>query len=516
MEYTFESRNISPSNPAKVALTLKSGDHVFFADQIDLSQEAKRNEYIDKAIAANAGLKSEREKLNDELLALADKLLNSRPKKDDGTREAEVRPVELSKSALAKMAPEIVEQAKTLLGEPKLIDCILEHISRLGVVGEKSLALAVYLIATSRLLAKPLAGIVLGASSSGKSFIPDSIGELFPDETKLLAHRITPQALYHMPKGSLMHRVVIAGERSRLQDDNAAEATRALREMISDGVLRLSIPQKDRDNKIRTVNIEQPGPIAYLESSTLAVNKIFDEDRTRFVILGTDETAGQTLSIMRRMANDSFQPPDRDQIEMIVALHHAMQRLLEPKRVSIPYAGSLVSAFPSKRVEARRAFKSLLCLISTVALLHQKQRAVDDAGWIVATQADYETVRNYLTAAVGVGLGRTLTPGAQRVLETIEDEYTLADDDKFTVRELAEHMQVSHKTLYPKTSEIHECGFIILAEKGTGPTPSKYRRVAHPKGKIGFELPSFEKLGHCTGQEPETLNCTENVTYCIE
>ena len=113
------------------------------------------------------------------------------------------------------------------------------------VFGEHPLALACYLIMTSRLLPKPLAGIILGSSSSGKSFVPDTIAKLFPEEAKLLAHSMTPQALYYMAPGSMVHRAVVAGERSRVQDDGQAEATRALREMISDGMLRKAIPEKD-------------------------------------------------------------------------------------------------------------------------------------------------------------------------------------------------------------------------------------------------------------------------------
>ena len=41
---------------------------------------------------------------------------------------------------------------------------------------------------------------------------------------------MTPQALFHMKPGSLAHRFVVAGERSQLENDERADATRALRE----------------------------------------------------------------------------------------------------------------------------------------------------------------------------------------------------------------------------------------------------------------------------------------------
>src|SRR5262249_21335110 len=144
--------------------------------------------------------------------------------------------------------------------------------------GERDLTGILYLIATSRLLDRPLAGRVKGPTSSGKSFIIETTAALLPPEAVIRATQMTPQALFHMPPGSLKHMFIVAGERSRVEDDERAEATRALREMRSSG--RLS--------KLMTVNggggfeatlIEQEGPIAFVESTTL--QRVFDEDENR-------------------------------------------------------------------------------------------------------------------------------------------------------------------------------------------------------------------------------------------
>ena len=56
-----------------------------------------------------------------------------------------------------------------------------------------------------------------------------------------LATSLTPNALYYKEPGSLIHRFVVAGERSRIQDDVHAEATRALREMQASGELTKTV-----------------------------------------------------------------------------------------------------------------------------------------------------------------------------------------------------------------------------------------------------------------------------------
>ena len=57
-------------------------------------------------------------------------------------------------------------------------------------------------------------------------------------------------------RGSLSHRFVVAGERSRLENDDTAEATRALREMLSAGKLSKLIPVKE-NGRMETKQVEQ-------------------------------------------------------------------------------------------------------------------------------------------------------------------------------------------------------------------------------------------------------------------
>ena len=58
----------------------------------------------------------------------------------------------------------------------------------------------------------------------------------------------------------------------------------------------------------------------------------------------------------------------------------------------IPYARNIAEFITSKGslpIASRRAFKRVLATIKTIALVHQKQRARDDVGRVVADYADY-------------------------------------------------------------------------------------------------------------------------------
>lgn len=488
MEYQITYQKISRTNPTKVVLSVKSSEQILYVNQVDLSKEDKRKQFIDALVEKYKGLESENENISDRLMQIADELLTTDESEVNGPQIE--KPLEKSKEVLTETDQELIEAAEKFLKTPELVELIIKHIELLGLVGEKPLSLALYLIFTSRLLSKPLATIVLGASSSGKSYAVSLTAKLFPPESVYNAHRISPTALSYLPEGSLVHRAVIGGERSRKQDDDQAEATRALREMISDGVLRIMITGKDGSGNMATRHIEQPGPIAYAESTTLGMSGIFDEDKTRLLFLCCDESEAQSERIIERLAIESKSPMKQQEIESIVNLHHTVQRLLKPYNVTIPFANQLTTCLPVHKPECRRAFGHLLGLIKAVALLHQYQREKTEDDNLIATLDDYEVVRQYLTRPIGRGLGVELTAGAARLCEHIESHYE--SDDLFTAHDLREETGLG-KVVYDRMKELRQHGYIKIKEPGAGNIAAKYCQNPYPTGAAGLELPDLKK-----------------------
>lgn len=488
MNIQITHKSISPSNPAKVALIVKNDDTVLLTDQVDLSRKNKREDFIKDLVKNCPGIDAD--DLNEKLLSIAHNLLTKPEEPKEKTDEPTETPLMLSETALNETDRDMVNAARDFLKNPRLVDYIIGHIEHLGVVGERSLSLALYLIYSSRLLVKPLAGIVLGTSSSGKSFAISTVAKLFPPEAIFQAHRLTPAALQYLQSGSLVHRAVISGERSRNVEDEAAETTRSLREMISDGILRIAVCGKGEDGNLTTYHIEQPGPISYVESTTLGSGEIFDEDKTRFLFLCCDESEGQSRAILERLATDAAEPKHNEEIESMVALHHTVQRLLQAQDVVIPFARELVEVIPCRRPESRRAFGHLLALIKAVALLHQYQRETDGYGRIVAEAIDYNFVREYLSEAIGRGLGVVLSAGAESLLEVIEEHYRVGD--KFIVNDLKEKTGLG-KVVYDRVRELRQHGYIRLSVPGAGSVAAKYELNPIPDGASGLELPPLNK-----------------------
>jgi hypothetical protein len=180
----------------------------------------------------------------------------------------------------------------------------------------------------------------------------------------LHATSLTTNALYYFPPGALRYRFVVAGERSRAQDDDTADATRALREMIEAGRLTKAAPVKEGDKTVTRV-IEQEGPIAYAETTTLGV--ISDEDANRCLLPATDEREEQTRNVLNATAAAAA-GRGRPDLDRVRAVHHAAQRMVPRADVVIPFAEHVAALYPAGRVDARRSYRHVLSLVKAVAL----------------------------------------------------------------------------------------------------------------------------------------------------
>jgi hypothetical protein len=405
---------------------------------------------------------------------------------------------------LGRMGEQARRAAQAMLAEPLLFKQIAADVQALGIAGEVRLAEAVYTVGTSRLLFRPLAAIVRGPSSSGKTYIVEQTSRLFPPEATIHATQMTPQALFHMPPGGLANKFIVAGERSRMEEDVRAEQTRALREMISTGRLSKLMPVKGEGGVIQTVLIEQEGPIAYVETTTLS--RIFEEDANRCLLLATDERPQQTRKIIRATAAAAAgRGPAPGRVEAIIAKHHAAQRMLQALPVHVPFADRLGERFPDDRVESRRAFGHVLHTVQAVALLHQLQRDRSESGELKAEPPDYQLAVQLLSDALGPALGGVSAP-AKRFWEKVTDWFP--DGDLFTVKDVIEREGGSKSSVYGWVSELHEHGLLELVEPPRGRMPARYRPTGKDIDEVaGVELPGaedlFEETVWAPGHKPE-------------
>ncbi len=467
--------------PGNGTITVTFGDRVIAVDKTNIIKHSSRESLKARLLSENPGLQDAGQRISDELLRLAAE--EAKPPKDP---EPEVA----KPDRLAAMPDHVKQAARKMLDSPDLLKMIRSDLEAVGIAGERELAMAVYLCGVSRLLPKPLALIVQGPSSSGKSYTIEKVATLFPPETVLHATQMTPQALFHMPDGELRNRFVIAGERSRRENDETAETTRALREMLSAGRLVKLMPEKTSGGEIVTRQIEQEGPIAFVETTTLT--SIFDEDLNRCILLHTDEQQEQTRRILNTLAGRYEGQGGQGDTDVIVERHYAIQRTLRPLDVVVPFASRLAQLLPADRVELRRAYPLLLTAVQSSALLHQFQRQVDSGGRLIASIDDYHVARYLLAKPMAERLGERLSDGAARFLAELVSAF---GQMQFTSKEAHKAVTASKSTAYGWLSQLHDSGFLNMVEAGRGRMPTVWTITkANSTSDAASYLPSAELL----------------------
>jgi hypothetical protein len=383
--------------------------------------------------------------------------------RQSGSKE---KPQPESQELLQRMPEHVRAEARAMLESPELMKRVIDDVAACGVAGERELVASIYLVGVSRLLPRPLAAIVQAPSSTGKSYVIDRTTELFPSETVIRATAMTPNALFYLEPGALRHRFIVAGERSRIESDESAEATRALREMLGSGRLSKMLPMKE-GNQMVTRLVEQDGPIAFVESTTMT--QIFDEDRNRCLLLAADETTTQTRSVINRLAV-GYGTTSGISVAAIVEKHYAAQRMLQQRPVYVPFAERVGEMFPDERVEARRAFPHLMSMIQASALLHQYQRPLDGDGRIVAHPDDYQLARHLCGGPLARLLGGRISDAAIR----FHDRLT-GWANEFTTTEAAKQDRKAQQTVRDWLKELAEAGAVAQVESSKGSRPATWK-----------------------------------------
>jgi DNA primase len=366
---------------------------------------------------------------------------------------------------LSETPADLQQKMIGILQDRNLLGWVMDGIADYGVAGERLLALTVYLTGTSRLLSQPLAVIVQGPSSSGKSYVIEKVAELFPEEAVLVATDLTPNALYYLPPGELEHRFVVSGERSRRHGDESAQATKALREMISSGRLVKVVSISDAEGP-RSERIEQPGPIAYAESTTAP--ELFEEDANRCLVLQPDERPEQTRLILDAKGR-SLAGVQRADHKALRQEFHCLHRLLAKSAVVVPFAEELFRLLPCERLEVRRASGQIGAMIQTFALLHQFQRDWDELGRVIAQPEDYWLARQVLDEAMSRALGQKSADALRRFVERVKDH-----TGEFTAKELAKLLNTSDRTVREHLQTLAELGLLKQMREGRGQIPAMW------------------------------------------
>ena len=359
-EQAFQYRKLSASGgKLKVLVTLHNETQEQAEATVDLySTRSRKQEALGLARRLNLDVAN----IEDWFFRVLKELEEQRSSNTDESQSL------FSKVDVAPMTEKQRQESLAFLSQENLIEAILKDMEALGYVGEPEAKLLGYCVSVSRKLEKPMSAILQSGSGAGKSYLAETIQALTPPEDVVFYSRLSQQALYHMPKDYLCHKLLCLEE--RMGGESCDYQIRALQS--SNKLVQAIVVKDPNTGQLFTKENEVLGPIAYLETTTS--QRLNPENTSRCFEIPLDESAEQTRRIFERQK--ALKGLDRlsvsDHREQIQEKHHNAQRLLEPVPVVIPFVHLLT--FPDQWLRARRDHDRFLHLIEVFAYLHQFQR----------------------------------------------------------------------------------------------------------------------------------------------
>ncbi|MGB2710821.1 MAG: hypothetical protein WBC33_04835 [Conexibacter sp.] len=361
----------------------------------------------------------------------------------EATRRAERRAEAATRCADLVMAPDILSRVATDLG-------------RAGFAGSTREAKLLYLVATSRLLERPISTAVKGPSSAGKSFVVKSVLEFFPKSAFLTMTAMSPKALVYS-KEPLAHRVLVLYE----ADGMGSTAELILRSLLSEGHIVYDTVASEDGSAPEGKHIERDGPTSFITTTTRVA--LHRENETRFFSVTVSDSAEHTHAILRALADEAAHEVDYTR-------WHALQEFLASgeHEVTIPFGMTLAGLVTGHAVRLRRDFGALLSLVRTHALLHQETRDRDDRNRIVATIADYAAVYGLVHEMFAETAEEAVPADVRETVEAIQQmgPSALADGDGVTIRQITTKLAslgvaLDRSSVQRRVSTAIELGFLL-------------------------------------------------------
>ena len=475
------SKNINPAALKINILVSHTEDGTFHVDTLELYSARQRSAYIKQAAEE---LETE-ERIIKRDLGKVLLLLEERQNQAQGkAEEAEDKRPEMSEAER--------QEALSLLKEPRLLERVLEDFEACGVVGERTNKLVGYLAATSRKLERPLAIVVQSSSAAGKSSLMDAVLSMIPEEERVCYSAMTGQSLFYMGETELGHKILAIAE-----EEGAERASYALKLLQSEGELTIASTGKDpTTGRMVTQEYHVEGPVMIFLTTTAI--EVDEELLNRCLVLTVDENREQTFAIheRQRAARTLEGLVASQEKSRLHRLHQNAQRLLRTLHVVNPYAAELT--FPDHQTRLRRDHMKYLCLIDTIALLHQHQRPVKSVQhrgqqleYIEVTAEDIAVAGELCGEVLGRSLDE-LPPQTRRLLVAMFDlasgqskaQCVELSDVRFSRRDVREHTGWSLTQLRVHLARLVELEY-LLPHRGKRGQSFEYELMYSGEGKDG-------------------------------
>ena len=324
------------------------------------------------------------------------------------------------------------------------------EIGKAGIVGEENSRMLLFLIIISYLNKSPLHALVQGSSGSGKTHIISRIADLMPQEDVLRFTRITESSLYNWGEFDLFEKVVIIEDLDGLKED----ALYALREFISNQVLRSSVTIKDKKGNNKSSHKIVKGQFSSLSATTKG--ETYEDNMSRSFLIAVDESKEQTSKIIEYQNKRNAGEIDPNQSQKAIGFIQQMVRNLKVYEVINPYATKL--HLPEKVHKIRRLNEMYQAVIKQVTFLNQYQRNLTADGCLLTTVEDIEQATEILFESIVLKIDE-LDGSLRQFFERLK-KYVKNEGQEFILRDVRQDLGISKTQLFRYMQSLTELEYV--------------------------------------------------------
>ncbi|HEX8575386.1 MAG TPA: toprim domain-containing protein [Flavobacterium sp.] len=339
------------------------------------------------------------------------------------------------------------------LKSKELLKNLNEQIGKAGIVGEENSRMLLFLIIISYLNRSPLHALVQGSSGSGKTHIISRIADLMPQEDVLRFTRITESSLYNWGEFDLFQKVIVIEDLDGLKED----ALYALREFVSNQILRSSVTIKDKKGNNKSSHKIVKGQFSSLSATTKG--ETYEDNMSRSFLIAVDESKEQTQRIITHQNQRNAGEIDPAASHKAVQFIQQIARSLKHYEVINPFATKL--QLPEKVHKIRRLNEMYQAVIKQVTFLNQYQREQTADGKLITTIEDIEQATEILFESIVLKVDE-LDGSLRQFFERLK-KHVKNDNEEFILREIRQHLNVSKTQVFRNIQTLLELEYIKQA-----------------------------------------------------
>lgn len=407
----------------------------------------------------------------------------------DENKTTELPAITLTPQNTSSITPQITPNALDFLKRKYLIKNLNAQIGRAGIVGEEQSRLLLFLITISYLNRQPLHALVQGSSGSGKTHIISRIADLMPGEDVLRFTRITESSLYNWGEFDLYQKIIIIEDLDGLKED----ALYALREFISNQVLRSSVTIKDKKGNNKSSHKIVKGQFSSLSATTKG--ETYEDNMSRSFLIAVDESKEQTGRIIEYQNKRSAGEINQDEQNKAIHFIQQLVRNLKHYEVINPYATRL--HLPDKVHKIRRLNEMYQAVIKQVTLLNQYQRKTTKDNQLITQIEDIEQATQILFESIILKVDE-LDGSLRQFFERLK-KHVKSEHQEFILRDIRQELGVSKTQVFRYVQLLTELEYIRqiggYANKGIKYRISYWDNYAKLRAEIkDFLMAQIEQL----------------------